>query len=103
MTTLEKLIQRNLSIDGKTLYLSGKQIADVKDVKFPDGLQVLGLSGNQIADVKDAKFPDGLQRLGLSGNQIADISKLRFTIKNGIYRLSGSKLVKAELGGDIND
>jgi len=42
------------------------------------------------------KFPDGLQRLYLSGNQIADISKLRFTIKNGIYRLSGSRLIKAK-------
>ena len=125
MTTLEKLIQRNLSIDGKRLSLYGHHIADVKDVKFPDGLQVLSLGGNQIADVKGVKFPDGLQVLGLDGNQIADvkdahfpdglqalylgdnlladISKLRFTMKNGTYRLYGSRLVKAELGGDIND
>ena len=103
ISTLEKLIQRNLSIDGKRLSLYGHHIADVKDAKFPDGLQELELGGNQIADVKGVKFPDGLQMLDLYGNQIADISKLRFTMKNGIYRLSGSRLIQAELGGDIND
>jgi hypothetical protein len=77
VTEIQQLINDHC---GKYLNLSGKGITTdiLKQLVFPDSLQILRLKHNQITSIDNVCFPDTLQHLTLHNNQITSIDIVYF-------------------------